>query len=190
MPRDSRGLAAGGAVGGTAAHGEVIAADDDPAPLDAARAHHVVRWPEGGEVAVLVRRHAGEDADLAEGAVVQEAVDALADGELAAAALTLDVLLAAHPVGELSAVGELVQFRLPDHARAPLRGVPSLAERHGGLHWRGLPMFRTAREEYCRGTHPSVMLGWNKGSNPRPIPGADQGRQSVRLSRTGPGCER
>src|SRR5215216_670371 len=39
-------------------------------------------------------------------------------------------------------------------------------------------------------TPPSVILRKYKGSNPRPIPGADQGRQHPRHSRGGPERER
>ena len=71
--------------------GEVVGADHCPATLDLAPAADVVGWCEVGDRAVLVvGGETGDAADFPERALVEQAVDALAAGELAATALPDD----------------------------------------------------------------------------------------------------
>src|SRR3989304_454770 len=89
---------------GAPPHGEVIAAHDDPAAVDAGEAHDEVAGAEVEEVAlVVVFGAAGELASLGEAAGVHQAGDAFADGELAAVVLAFDVVRAAHLAGEFGA---------------------------------------------------------------------------------------
>ena len=82
-------LGADGAVGVTAAGGEVVGADDGAAAVDLAPAANVIGRREGGYRALLVVGGETSDAaDLAEGAGIEEQIDALPAGVLAAAALT------------------------------------------------------------------------------------------------------
>src|SRR6185503_6682426 len=81
-------------VGGAAAHGEVVAGDDDGTSIERTASHHEVRRHERGHVArVVVFRLARDAADLAERAGIEELVDALAHRELAG------VLVALHAFG-------------------------------------------------------------------------------------------
>ena len=108
-------------LGRAASDGEVLAADRDVPPVDLAEAHDVWRRREPGEVPVLVLPGPGEDAHLVEGAGVEDAVEALADGVLAARVLAGDAVRLAAGVCELDAFPELVEPVLPHHAPAPPR---------------------------------------------------------------------
>ena len=91
-------------VGRSAPHREVVAADDDRAAVDAAAAHDEVGRREVDEVTVVVvGGAAGQRADLVEAAVVEQARDALTNRQLPERAVLGDLLLAAHPRGELLA---------------------------------------------------------------------------------------
>ena len=106
-------------LGGAAADGEVLAADRDVPPVDLAEAHDVRRRREPGEAPVLVLPGPGEDADLVEGAGVEDAVEALADGVLPAIVLAGDAVRLAAGARQLDAFPELVEPVLPHHAPAP-----------------------------------------------------------------------
>src|SRR5690606_1569996 len=84
-------LGADGPVRVAAAGGEVVGAHDGEAAVDLAPAADVVGRGEGGDPAVLVvGGEAGHAAHLADRALVEEQVDALAAGQLAPAALADD----------------------------------------------------------------------------------------------------
>src|SRR5690606_12889545 len=79
-----------GGVGRAAADGEVVAGDDDGAAVDGAAADDAVGGRQADQLAVLVIGGTARDgADLAEAALVDQAVDALAHGEPAAIVLAL-----------------------------------------------------------------------------------------------------
>ena len=83
------------ALRGAAALREVLATDDTRTPVDARGAEHVVRRLEGDHVAVFVDlRKARLRSGLVKAAAVDQALDALADGEAAASVLALDGFLA------------------------------------------------------------------------------------------------
>ena len=78
-------LALDGRVRGAAAHGEVVAADDDRAALDAGAAEDEVRRRERLEVVlVVVGGAAGDLAELVEAARIGQPIDALTDRQPAA----------------------------------------------------------------------------------------------------------
>ncbi len=106
------------AVGVAAAGGEVVGADDGGAPLDLAPAADVVGRREVGDGAVLVvGGEAGQAAHLAEAAGIEQQVDALAAGQLAAVALADDAgILGA---GGEAGVGDVLQGRDLGHHRGP-----------------------------------------------------------------------
>src|SRR5439155_677207 len=105
-----------GGVGRAAAHREVVAADDDRAPVHFCAAEDEVRRRERLEVVGrVVGGLAGDLADLVEGAGIDELGDALADGHPAARVLALHALRAAELLGEALAAPQLVHLRLPGH---------------------------------------------------------------------------
>ena len=108
-------------LGGAAADGEVLAAYRDVATVDLAEAHDIRRGRELLELAVLVEPRAGERADLVEGAVVEQDVEAFADRVLAAVVLALDAVRLAAGARQLGALPDLVDPVLPDHRAAPPR---------------------------------------------------------------------
>jgi hypothetical protein len=61
----------------------------------------------------VVLRLSGERARLVEGALVEQAVDALADGEPSRRMLSLNVCRSAHRSREFLAAADLINFRLP-----------------------------------------------------------------------------
>ena len=67
----------------------------------------------GQAALVVVGALAGERADLAEGAGIDEAVDALADGKAAAGLLPRHLVGAAHLLGETLADAQLIELGLP-----------------------------------------------------------------------------
>jgi len=62
---------------------------------------------------------AGDGADLVEGALVDQPVDALAHGQPAAIVLALDLVRPAHLPRQRLAPTQFFQFRLPGHAGLP-----------------------------------------------------------------------
>ena len=70
-------------------------------------------------VVFVVFADAGNRADLVEGVLVDDPVDALANGEPALVMLTLDLVNASHLPRERFAPGEVVEFRLPVHSYPP-----------------------------------------------------------------------
>src|SRR5206468_3370737 len=139
-------LALDGRVGRAAAHGEVVAADHDGAPLDLRPPEDEIGRRELLEVvALVIGCPAGDLAELVEGARVDQPGDSLADGVASTVVLALDALGSAEPLGELLAPPQLVQLLLPIHAasirrsrvryrvysiracRAPLAAVSSIA---------------------------------------------------------------
>ena len=107
-------------IGRAAAHGEIVADHDHGAAVDLAAAEHAVRRRQVLEFAVLVVfGDAGDGADLVEGILVDQPVDALANGEPALVMLALDLVNASHLARERFAPGEVVEFRLPVHSYPP-----------------------------------------------------------------------
>ena len=117
-------LVADRAVGVAAARGEVVGADDAGTALDAALAADMACRRELGDVAVLVERgEARQAADLAEAAGIEQPVDALAAGELAAVALAHHAGIGR--AGRQALVGDRLQGRdLVEHRR------PAFVRRH------------------------------------------------------------
>ena len=112
-----------------AARGEVVGADDAGPGVDAALAADMAGRREFGDVARLVERgEAREAADLAKAAGIQQDVDPLAAGELAAVALADHAGLARagrQPlVGDRLQGGDLVQHRCPAFVRRHGRKRP------------------------------------------------------------------
>ena len=105
-----------GGVGRAAAHREVVAGDGDVPAVDLGAAHHGIgRHQVEKVVAAVIFGLAGDAADLAERALVDQPVDALAHGEAPAVVLALHLVRAAHAPGELLAAAQLVHFRFPRH---------------------------------------------------------------------------
>jgi hypothetical protein len=73
---------------------------------------------------VVVLALARDGAGLVEAAGVEEALDALAHGELAGGVLARDALGPAHPAGELLAASQLVELGLPRHRQGVCRTSP------------------------------------------------------------------
>ncbi len=112
-------------IGRTAAHGEIITRDDNRPAVDGAPAKHIVRWCQLDEVPLLViAGPPGDRADLVKAGGIHQRVDALAHGQLAGVVLALHPLGAAQLAGLPLALAQLVQFRLPAHARSSVRFVP------------------------------------------------------------------
>jgi hypothetical protein len=110
-------LALDGGVRGAAAHGEVVAAHHHRAAFHAGAAEHEVGRREVHQlVSLVVSGAAGDLADLVERALVDEARDALANGEAPAIVLPFHPLGAAERLGEGLAATQLVHLRLPVHA--------------------------------------------------------------------------
>ena len=103
-----------------AAHGEIVADHDHRPAVDLAAAEHAIRRRQIGEFAALVIfGDAGNRADLVEAFLIDQFVDALANGEPALVALPLDLVNASHLARERFAPGEVVEFRLPVHSYPP-----------------------------------------------------------------------
>lgn len=103
-------------VGRAAAHRKVVADHDDRAAVDRGAAHHAIGRGQIDEPALdVVSRAAGYGADLVEAAAVDEAINALAHGELVGVVLPLDLVGAAELRREALALAQFVQFRLPAH---------------------------------------------------------------------------
>ena len=100
-------------VGRPTRDGEVLAADRDGAAVDLAEAPDVGRRNHIDELAILVDPAPGQAADLLKAPLVQHAVDAFADRQLALIVLALDALLTAHAAGEFATPLQLVDFGLP-----------------------------------------------------------------------------
>ena len=97
-----------------AADGEIIADDDDAAPVEPRPPEHHVGGAEGGQPAVaVVFRLAGDGADLVQAAAVEERVEAFADGEPAVVVLARDLLGPAHLARQRLAPAQLADLRLP-----------------------------------------------------------------------------
>src|SRR5262249_62108686 len=108
-------------IGGSAAHGEVVAADHDGPSVEPGSAEDEVRWNELLEVVLLVVRRAACDlADLVKAPRIDQQPDSLPDRVPPAFVLPLHPLRAAQLLGERFAAPELVHLRLPVHARSPL----------------------------------------------------------------------
>ncbi|CAB4776371.1 unannotated protein [freshwater metagenome] len=105
-----------GVLVGAALHGEVPGHEHDLAPTDEAGAVHLAAGCEARQIAVLVvHTVAAQRAELAERAGVREQVDPLADGQLAALALTRDALGPAHSPGEPQPMLKLCNLGFPGH---------------------------------------------------------------------------
>ena len=111
-----------GGVGRSAADREVVGLDHRAAPVDAALADDHVGRQEARQLArVVVLALARQRAGLVEAAVVEQALDALAHGELAGGVLARDALGPAHLARELLAAAQLVELGLPRHRHAVCR---------------------------------------------------------------------
>ena len=107
-------------VGRAAPHGEVVAGDHHRAPVDLGHAADEVRRQERLQLAVVVvRAHAGDRAELVEGAAVDDPLDALADGELAELVLAGHLVGAAHLVGQLGAYAPAHRFPASSSSQRP-----------------------------------------------------------------------
>ena len=103
-----------------AAHGEVVADHDHGAAIDLAAAEHAVGRRQLLEFVVLVVfGDPGNGADLVEGILVDQSVDALTNREPALVMLALDLVNASHLARERFAPSELVELRLPVHSYPP-----------------------------------------------------------------------
>ena len=112
-------------IGRPAAHREIVARDDDRAAVDRRPAKHVVRRGQFDQIPVLVvPRLACNRADLVKAGTIDQSGDALAHGQLAGVVLALDPLGPAKLAHLPLAFAQLVQFRLPAHARSSVRFVP------------------------------------------------------------------
>src|SRR5439155_3376931 len=126
------------------------------------------------EITVLVvLGPALEGAELPEGARVGEQRDALADGQLAAAPLPLDLVGAAHLLGQLLPPADLLDLRLPRHRHPPPPPVPL-----SGSHAR--PWIATTLAGWCSvsGAEPALPVG---AANFRGGPGRAGANHHVRL---------
>jgi len=84
--------------------------------VDLAAPHHRVGRREIDQVVLaVILGLAGDAADLAERALVDQPVDALAHREAATVVLALDLVGAAHALGHLLTAAQLVHFGLPGH---------------------------------------------------------------------------
>ena len=111
-----------GGVGRPAADGEVVGLDHRAAPVDAALADDRVGRQEARQLArVVVLALAGEAPGLVEAAGIEQALDALAHGELAGGVLARDALGPAHLARELLAAAQLVELGLPRHRQGVCR---------------------------------------------------------------------
>jgi hypothetical protein len=106
-----------GGVGRPAADGEVVGLDHRATPVDAALADHRVGRQEARQLSrVVVLALARDGAGLVEAAGIEQALHALAHGELAGGVLARDALGPAHPARERLAAAQLVELGLPGHA--------------------------------------------------------------------------
>ena len=126
-------LAPDRAVGMAAARGEIVGADDGRAAVDLAPAADVVGGGEAGDPSILVVvREAREAADLAKAAGVEQQVDPLAAGQLAAIALADHARIVR--IGREAAMGDRLQRLHVGKQRRP--GVVAIVARRGWLHRR------------------------------------------------------
>ena len=115
-----------------AENGEVLAEDEDQAPVDGTVArHHAV-----AEGLLLLQAEVGaavghEGVELLEAALVEQPVDAFPGGVLTLVVLLLDALLAASQAGLVAQVGQLQDLALDAHG-GRLRGEPRGAGRPAG----------------------------------------------------------
>src|SRR5690606_11665304 len=125
------GLATHGSVGRAASHGEVVTADHHPPSSDGREAHHVIRRGKRLQLGAVVLSPTGQHAAFAERLGVNEALEALADGEAAVVVVALDAFLTAELVRQLLAALEFLDLWFPRHRRplACLRGANLVPER-------------------------------------------------------------
>ena len=101
-------------VAGAAAHGEVVGAEHDRAPVDARRTGDEVGRPDRDEAAVsVIVAEAGQRADLCEAARIGQPVDALTHRQPARGALALDLRWPAHGPGQFPAAVDFLHLRRP-----------------------------------------------------------------------------
>src|SRR4029078_13175178 len=104
-------------AGRTAAHGEIVAEHHHGAAVDLAAAEHAVGRRQLLEFAVVVVfGGTGNRADLVEGVLVDQSVDALTNRDPALVMLAPDLVNASHLARERFAPSELVELRLPVHS--------------------------------------------------------------------------
>ena len=122
-------------IGRAAAHGEIVAGDDDGPAIDRAAAKHAVARHEVRDVTFgVVGGFAGDAADLLERAGIEQAIDALPHRQAAAFVLTLDPFLAAHLAGECLALTEFGELRFPTNLRG-LRKVDAVVHPFPAPDW-------------------------------------------------------
>src|SRR5262249_31126892 len=149
-----------GRVGGATPHGEVVPADDDGTAVDATAAEDEVGRRQVGQGTVLVDGLAGDGADLVERARVEEGVDALPNGELAAVVLAGDLLGAAHAPGQVLGPAQLGDLGCP----CPVVAVPH------GRRWYGCGAAATS-------SAPAGPAGWPAPAGEQRAPPAGRRRR-------------
>ena len=162
-------------VGRAAAHGEVVAGDGHRPAVDLAAAHDGIGRHQVDEVvAAVVLGLAGDAAELAEGVLVEQPVDALAHGQSTAIVLALDLVGPAHAPRHLLAAAQLVHFRLPAHVRVSPVRLPCFARMSVKSRTNG-GCDRLQRMGQMRGAGPMDETG-SAGPMPRPA-GAQRRRR-------------
>src|SRR5262249_10729212 len=169
-------------VGRAATHGEVVAADDHAPAADASRPEDRVSREKAVELAVLVRRLAGQRAGLGERAAVEQLLDPLAHAEAAGLVLALDVVRAAHAARQLVAAPELLDLFFPAHT-APFsrnHSAPSLgpARAAGGPDGRAQEIDQALRRRWQPPRHHD-----HRGRRRPKSPVALSGHRLARLTR-------
>ena len=100
---------------------EIVAGDEHVALADAGTAAHHVGRCEGGErAALIVLGKAGDGTELLERALINEAGNALANGELPRGLVACHLVGAAKLQGQATAAFEIVELGLPGHVRLSL----------------------------------------------------------------------
>ena len=104
------------------------------AALDAAAPANEIGRHEIYQLAIgAVFGPAGDGADLVERIRIEQSLDTLAHRQLAAVALALDLVFAAHLAGQGLATAQLVDFRLPGHHCLELFGERAFILPRAGL---------------------------------------------------------
>src|ERR1700689_764552 len=149
-----RALAAIRAVGMTAARGEVVGAHHDRAAVDLAPATDMVGGREAGDPSILIIvREAGEAADFAKDAGVEDQIDSLPAGQLAARALPNHARIG-RTLREAMMRDLLQRLHIGEHRRP---GVVTVAARRGcGT----VALSRSDRGDNLASRDDGADLGW------------------------------
>ena len=107
-------------IGCAAAHGEIIACNDNIAAIQLAATADEIARAEIDDIAfVVIGSGAGKRTHFAERAVIQQGVYPFPNRQLAIVMMPVDLFLAAHAIGKLFAFLELFDFLFPGHAVIP-----------------------------------------------------------------------